>query len=85
MTETFIENIKAIALNTGLKFLTVLLVLIIGFKVVSFIEKRMLKNKDWVKVDPTLQSFLRSFMKMALKMLVIVTAIYTAEIGRAHV
>jgi small conductance mechanosensitive channel len=80
LTETFIENIKAIALNTGLKFITVLLVLIVGFKVVSFIEKRMLKNKDWVKVDPTLQSFLRSFMKMALKMLVIVTAIYTAGV-----
>lgn len=80
MTETFIENIKAIALDAGLKFLMVLLVLVIGFKVVRFIEKRMLKHKTWVKVDPTLQSFLRSFMKMALKMLVIVTAIYTAGV-----
>lgn len=80
MTETFIENIKAIALDTGLKLLMVLLVLIVGFKVVSFIERRMMKSKAWVKVDPTLQSFLRSFMKMALKMLVIVTAIYTAGV-----
>ena len=80
MTDTLIEDIKQIALNIGLKILLVLVVLFVGFKVVNFIEKRMMKNRSWIKIDPTLQSFLRSFLKMGLKMLVIVTAIYTAGI-----
>lgn len=75
-----LDELKRIGLDLGTKFLMVVIVLIVGFKIVSFIEKRMMKNRSWIKIDPTLQSFLRSFTKMALKMLVIVTAIYTAGV-----
>lgn len=75
-----LDELKRIGLDLGTKFLMVIIVLIVGFKIVSFIEKRVMKNRSWIQIDPTLQSFLRSFMKMALKMLVIVTAIYTAGV-----
>jgi len=80
MSEQLLHDIKLMGVDFGIKVISVLLVLIIGFKIVRFIEKRIMKNRSWVKTDPTLQSFLRSFMKMGLKLLVIVTAIYTAGI-----
>ncbi len=80
MTETLLNNIKLIGIEFGLKIIMVLVVLIIGFKLVNFIEKRVVRNKLWVKMDPTLQSFLRSFFKFGLKMMVVVTAIYTAGV-----
>lgn len=75
-----LDEIKKIGLDLGVKLLMVLLVLLIGFKLVTILEKQLIKNRGWVKVDPTLQSFLRSFIKMGLKLLVIVTAIYTAGV-----
>ena len=75
-----LDELKKIGLDLGTKFLMVIIVLIVGFKIVNFIEKRVMKNRSWIQIDPTLQSFLRSFMKMALKMLVVVTAIYTAGV-----
>jgi len=79
-TTVLINDLKLIGINFGLKILSVLAVLIIGFKIVNFIEKKIIRNREWKKIDPTLQSFTRSFMRMGLKMLVIVTAIYTAGV-----
>lgn len=76
----WISQLKIIGLSFGIKLITVLAVLIIGFKIVSIIEHRMTKMKSYLKIDPTLQSFLKSFSKMGLKLLVIVTAIYTAGV-----
>ena len=76
----WISQLKMIGLSFGIKLITVLAVLIIGFKIVSIIEHRMMKMKSYLKIDPTLQSFLKSFSKMGLKLLVIVTAIYTAGV-----
>ncbi|MDH8679939.1 mechanosensitive ion channel [Fusibacter bizertensis] len=77
---TFIENLKTIGFEMGIKFISVVLVLVIGFKLVNIIEKRLLKSRSWISIDPTLKSFLRSFMKMGLKAMVLVTAIYTTGI-----
>ena len=76
----WISQLKMMGLSFGIKLITVLAVLIIGFKIVSIIEHRMMKMKSYLKIDPTLQSFLKSFSKMGLKLLVIVTAIYTAGV-----
>lgn len=75
-----LETIKTLALEIGLKFLMALIVMIIGFKIVSFIEKRMLKAKSWVKIDSTLQLFVRSATRMGLKLLVLITAIMVAGV-----
>jgi len=80
MNISYLEEIKKIGFDLGSKILLVLVVLLIGFKLTKIIEKRMTKNKSWIKVDPTLQSFLRSFLRIGLKLLVIVTAIYTAGV-----
>jgi len=80
MTSSIVEEIKQIGFDLGLKILLVLIVLLFGFKIVNFIEKRLFKNREWIKIDPTLQSFLRSFFKLGLKLLVVITAIYTAGI-----
>lgn len=75
-----LDELKRIGLDLGTKFVMVLIVLVVGFKIVSFIENRVMKNRSWIKTDPTLQSFLKSFMKITLRMMVLVTAIYTAGV-----
>lgn len=74
------EWLKAAAITVALRIVAVILVLVIGFRLVKFIERRMLKNRSWLKMDPTLQSFLRSFLRMGLKFLVVVVAIYAAGV-----
>lgn len=75
-----IETIKIFAIEVGLKFILALLVLFIGFKITSFIEKRMMKAKSWIKIDSTLQLFLHSATRLGLKLLVIITSIMVAGV-----
>lgn len=75
-----LETVKTLALEIGLKFLMALLVMIVGLRIVSFIEKRMMIAKSWIKVDSTLQLFVRSATRMGLKLLVIITAIMVAGV-----
>lgn len=80
MDSAILEELKQMALSLGSRLLMVLAILVIGFKITKWIEKRMTKNKAWIKIDPTLQSFLKSFLRMGLKLLVVITAIYSAGV-----
>ncbi|GAU76055.1 mechanosensitive ion channel family protein [Fusibacter sp. 3D3] len=70
-----IELLKTWMMSFGIKLFAGLFILIIGFKIVNIIDYRLNRGKNFIKIDPTLKSFLSSAMRMGLKALVIVTAI----------
>ena len=72
---TAIEQLKVTVAEFGLKALAAVLILVIGFKVVNLIDYRLNRGKNFIKIDPTLKSFLSSVIRMGLKGLVVVTAI----------
>ncbi len=55
-----------------INILAALLVLIIGFRVISFIETRLKRPHKFTKLDPSVKSFLISFVTIALKVLLII-------------
>lgn len=70
-----IEAFKTSIMEFGFKALSSILILIIGFKVVNLIDYRLNRGKNFIKIDPTLKSFLSSATRMGLKGLVVITAI----------
>ncbi len=70
-----IEAFKTTLMELGFKALSGILILIIGFKVVNFIDYRLNRGKNFIKIDPTLKSFLSSAIRMGLKGLVVITAV----------
>lgn len=74
----FIDKLKDIvaqyAASIGLRVIAALLILIIGFKLIKHLSKRIQNAKDISKINPTAKSFIRSFLNIALKIVVVVTA-----------
>ncbi|MDK2867577.1 MAG: small conductance mechanosensitive channel [Clostridiales bacterium] len=70
-----VESLKATIMNSGINIVYAFLILFIGFKVVNYIESRTFKTKSLIKVDPTLQSFVRSAFRLGLKAVVIISAL----------
>ena len=75
-----LDTIKTVGLEKAMDFMAAFLILLIGFKTISFVEKRIIRRQAWLKMDVTLQVFLRSAMRMASKTLVIVSAIMAAGV-----
>jgi small conductance mechanosensitive channel len=59
----------------GVRIISSLLILIIGFKVVNIIVKIIKKGKAFSKIDKSVQTFLISFVSISLKTLVVITII----------
>ncbi len=64
----------------GLKLLLALVVLIVGFRIISFLLKQMTKLMDKHDMNASLKSFLRSFIGIILKILVIISALSIAGV-----
>lgn len=56
------------------KIIAALVILVIGFKLANFLVKFIANRSAFTKLEPGVQSFLKSFLSIALKVLVIVTA-----------
>lgn len=61
-------------MESGLKLIGALLLVIIGFKLVNVFGKKMKKMKLYEKLDPTARSFMRSFIVIGLKILLVISA-----------
>ena len=72
---SMIETLKTLVMTFGFKLLSGLIILIVGFKIVNIIDYKVNRGRNFIKIDPTLKSFLSSAMRMGLKSLVIITAI----------
>lgn len=61
-------------MESGLKLIGALLLVIIGFKLVNVFGKKMKTMKLYEKLDPTARSFMRSFIVIGLKILLVISA-----------
>lgn len=64
----------------GLRAMIFVLILVLGFKLVKFINKKLRKKKSWVKMDPTLRTFVYSVTSGLLKLGVIAVAVVASGI-----
>ena len=62
-----------------------LVIIIVGFKIVSIIVNIMKKPHKYGKLDPTVKSFLISFMSIALKIFEVVIALQVIGISSASI
>lgn len=73
MLEKVIDTVSDFALNAGVKILISLIILIVGFKLIKLITKKIKNPKNAKHTDPSVKSFLVSFVNIALKIVLIIT------------
>ena len=77
--EDILKNLSQQSVDFGLKIIGGLIVLIVGFKVINVIEKKLRKPSKFHKIDQSVKSFMVSFATIALK--VLLTVIFLSMIG----
>ena len=81
--DEFIQFITQLGTTVGLNLLWGLLILIVGLKLANWIVKFVASRKSILKIDPGVQSFIRSFLKVVLYAAVIASACITWGIPSA--
>ncbi|HHW90335.1 MAG TPA: mechanosensitive ion channel [Clostridiales bacterium] len=69
------QNILQIIIDTGLKLLQALILLIVGWLVIKHFTKWITTLKGFKKLDISAQSFLRSLLSIGLKVILIISII----------
>lgn len=72
--DTLWIKIKEFVAEEGLKLVLALLIVIIGFKLISLLIRAVSNSKWYKRIDPSMQTFLSSVIKIALKVLILMTA-----------
>ena len=70
--EHFLDNLSVDATNFLIKLLISLLIYILGFKIINFLEKVFKKERKFSKLDSSAKGFIISFIVISLKVLLIV-------------
>jgi len=70
--EELIKNLTANATDLLIKLVVALFVLIIGFRLIAWLEKSFKKEHKFSKLDKSVKGFLISFVVIALKILLVV-------------
>lgn len=76
------ESLGQFIITYGLKIVGAVLLVLIGFRVVNVIVKKLIKAKWFCALDPIVQSFLKSFISILLKVILVLSAV--ALIGIAE-
>ncbi len=69
------DSIVSFLKTAGVDLLRGLLVLAVGFFLVHWICKLLLRNKKFAAIEPTLRGFLQNLIRIALSVIVILTAV----------
>lgn len=77
--EDILKNLSNKSVDFVVKIVAGLLILIIGFKIINVIEKKLKKPHKFDKLDLSVKTFLISFLTISLKILLIV--IFLSVIG----
>lgn len=72
-----LEAIQGNILEYGFKVVLCLVMLIVGFRIIKMIEKRIHKLMDKKGIDPTIDQFARSIIKIILKILLVLAILST--------
>lgn len=68
------DKIISFCMESGVKLIVAIIVLLIGFKLVDILGKRFKNTKFYEKLDPTARTFFRSFITIALKIVLVIVA-----------
>ncbi len=77
MIDTIIDlrdKIIAFCMESGVKLIVAVIVLLIGFRVVNILGKNFSKTKFYDRLDPTARTFFKSFITIALKIVLVIVA-----------
>lgn len=72
-TEETLTSILKFLTSAGIKLIVSAAILIIGFKLVNLLVKKMKKGKLFKKIDGSVKSFITSFSSIALKAVLLIT------------
>ena len=70
--EEIIKNLSVKSSDLLVKIVIALLILIIGYRIISMFEKRLKKPNRFNKLDPSVKTFLISFFSISLKVLLMI-------------
>lgn len=71
--ETIANKVGEYLADTGIDLVLSLILLIVGWKLINVLSKKMKEGKIFAKIEPTARSFIRSALTITLKILLIVT------------
>lgn len=72
--KTILKELLGIFARYGVKILIGLLIIFVGFKLTSFMVKKLKKSKVFAKLDSSLISFLCSLLNIVAKVVILITA-----------
>ncbi len=72
--DTLLDKIIGFCMESGVKLLAAIVILIIGFKIVNCLGKRFTKSKFYDKLEPTARTFFKSFVVIVLKIVLVIAA-----------
>lgn len=72
--DTVLEQIKSYALTSGIRLVGAVLVVILGFRLVGFLCRRLAGGRRFKHIDVSAQKFISSFISIALKVVLVLTA-----------
>ena len=71
--ETIVNKIGEYLADTGINLVLSLILLIVGWKLINLLSKKMKEGKIFGKIEPTARSFMRSALTIVLKILLVIT------------
>ena len=81
----FLMDLAAWAATRGIAIVIALLVLAIGWGIVSSISKKLKKGKYGKKMDPTVRNFVANFCNIGLKIILVVVVIVMMGVPEASI
>lgn len=73
--EQILNDLKALVVPVARDLIAAILLLVIGFKVVNSVTKRIKSGKILKNIDPSAAGFVASFISISMKILIIVTVV----------
>ncbi len=83
--DSFKEKALDAVMKYGSKLIIALLIILIGFKIVKVITKKIENSKSSKKLEPTAKSFIQSILSVALKIIIVVLAAAVMGIPMASI
>lgn len=71
--DTIVNKIGEYLADAGINLVLSIILLIVGWKLINLLSKKMKEGKVFGKIEPTARSFIRSALTIVLKILLIIT------------
>lgn len=71
--DTFVSKIGEYLADVGINLVLSIILLIIGWKLINVLSKKMKEGKLFAKIEPTARSFINSAFSIILKILLVIT------------